>query len=161
MWALAQQTARSATHPSSIRYNKSSASCNSFVCANDTHGARTDVGKCRDCGGRRTRPSDSSRAYFSATRQSKLQGRTIKSRVHGMLLSSASRLFPATIPIMPNKVVETPYPLIDADPHASRVIGYFRPSDYAAWAAATAAFPAALYFWGMRVQFNYVTLLRF
>ncbi len=51
---------------------------------------------------------------------------------------------------MPNKVVETPYPLIDADPHASRVIRYFRPSDYAVWAGATAAFPAALYFWGMR-----------
>ncbi|KAF8817486.1 hypothetical protein BYT27DRAFT_7074883 [Phlegmacium glaucopus] len=50
---------------------------------------------------------------------------------------------------MPSKVVETPYPLIDADPHASRVIRYLRPSDYAAWAGATAAFPAALYFWEM------------
>lgn len=49
---------------------------------------------------------------------------------------------------MPNKVIETPYPLIDADPHASRVIRYFRPSDYAVWAGATAAFPAALIFWG-------------
>ncbi|KAF8159597.1 NADH-ubiquinone oxidoreductase complex I, 21 kDa subunit-domain-containing protein [Crassisporium funariophilum] len=48
-----------------------------------------------------------------------------------------------------NKVVETSYPLIDADPHASRVIRYFRPSDYVAWAGATAAFPAALYFWEM------------
>jgi hypothetical protein len=51
---------------------------------------------------------------------------------------------------MPNKVVETPYPLIDADPHALRVIRYFRPSDYATWAGATAAFPAAIYAWGMK-----------
>ena len=50
---------------------------------------------------------------------------------------------------MPSKVVDTPYPLIDSDPHASRVIRYFRPSDYATIAAGTAAFPAALYFWGM------------
>ncbi|KAJ8591782.1 NUXM, NADH-ubiquinone oxidoreductase subunit [Rhizopogon salebrosus TDB-379] len=50
---------------------------------------------------------------------------------------------------MPNKVVTTPYPLIDADPHASRVVRYFRSSDYATWAAGTAAFPAALYFWNM------------
>jgi hypothetical protein len=49
---------------------------------------------------------------------------------------------------MPEKIVHTPYPLIDLDPHASRVIKYFRPSDYAAWAAATAAFPSALYLWG-------------
>jgi len=49
---------------------------------------------------------------------------------------------------MPEKIVETPYPLIDSDPHASRVVRYFRPSDYAAWAGATAAFPSALYFWG-------------
>ncbi|KZT65744.1 hypothetical protein DAEQUDRAFT_731038 [Daedalea quercina L-15889] len=48
---------------------------------------------------------------------------------------------------MPEKVIETPYPLIDADPHASRVIRYMRPSDYGVWAAGTGAFPAALYFW--------------
>ncbi|RDX54288.1 hypothetical protein OH76DRAFT_1479293 [Lentinus brumalis] len=48
---------------------------------------------------------------------------------------------------MPNKVVETPFPLIDADPHAGRVIRYMRPSDYAVWAGATGAFPAALYLW--------------
>ncbi|KAH8093782.1 NADH-ubiquinone oxidoreductase complex I, 21 kDa subunit-domain-containing protein [Cristinia sonorae] len=48
---------------------------------------------------------------------------------------------------MPNKVVETPYPLIDADPHAGRVIRYLRPSDYVAWAGLTAAFPGALYLW--------------
>ncbi|KAI0073257.1 hypothetical protein K474DRAFT_1666805 [Panus rudis PR-1116 ss-1] len=50
---------------------------------------------------------------------------------------------------MPTKVVETPYPLIDADPHASRVIRYLRPSDYAVWAGATGAFPAAIYFWDL------------
>ncbi|KAJ3517748.1 hypothetical protein NLJ89_g300 [Agrocybe chaxingu] len=50
---------------------------------------------------------------------------------------------------MPTKVVETEYPLIDSDPHASRVMRYMRPSDYAAWGAATAGFPAALYFWEM------------
>ncbi|KAF9480497.1 NUXM, NADH-ubiquinone oxidoreductase subunit [Pholiota conissans] len=50
---------------------------------------------------------------------------------------------------MPNKVVETQYPLIDSDPHASRVIRYFRPSDYGVWAAVTAAFPATLYFMDM------------
>ncbi|KAG6885115.1 hypothetical protein C0993_005789 [Termitomyces sp. T159_Od127] len=48
---------------------------------------------------------------------------------------------------MPSKVIETPYPLIDSDPHASRVIRYMRPSDYAVWAASTGAFPAALYAW--------------
>ncbi|KAF8141688.1 NADH-ubiquinone oxidoreductase complex I, 21 kDa subunit-domain-containing protein [Boletus reticuloceps] len=50
---------------------------------------------------------------------------------------------------MPDKVVKTPYPLIDGDPHFSRVVRYFRPSDYATWAASTAAFPAALYLWNM------------
>ena len=57
------------------------------------------------------------------------------------------------VPIMSNnlnKVVETPYPLIDADPHASRVVRYFRPSDYATWAGSTIAFPAAIYAWGMK-----------
>ena len=49
---------------------------------------------------------------------------------------------------MPNKVVETPYPLIDADPHAGRVIRYMRLSDLAVWAGATAGFPTALYLWG-------------
>ncbi|KAG5639083.1 hypothetical protein H0H81_007027 [Sphagnurus paluster] len=48
---------------------------------------------------------------------------------------------------MPEKFTETPYPLIDSDPHASRVIRYFRPSDYAVWAGATGAFPSALYCW--------------
>lgn len=60
---------------------------------------------------------------------------------------------------MPNKVVETPYPLIDADPHASRVIRYLRPSDYAAWAGMTAAFPSALYLWGEHCPIVFIALL--
>ncbi|KII87175.1 hypothetical protein PLICRDRAFT_176958 [Plicaturopsis crispa FD-325 SS-3] len=48
---------------------------------------------------------------------------------------------------MPEKVIETPYPLIDADPHFTRVVRYFRWTDYATWAGATAAAPAALYAW--------------
>ncbi|KAH9935912.1 NADH-ubiquinone oxidoreductase complex I, 21 kDa subunit-domain-containing protein [Epithele typhae] len=48
---------------------------------------------------------------------------------------------------MPDKTVETPFPLIDADPHAGRVIRYMRPSDYATWAGMTAAFPGLLYAW--------------
>ncbi|KAL8276999.1 hypothetical protein RQP46_010634 [Phenoliferia psychrophenolica] len=39
----------------------------------------------------------------------------------------------------------TPFPLVDADPHAARVIKYFRGSDYALWATGTAAAPAAVY----------------
>ncbi|KAA1468833.1 hypothetical protein DENSPDRAFT_772002 [Dentipellis sp. KUC8613] len=50
---------------------------------------------------------------------------------------------------MPDKVVDTPYPLIDADPHFSRVVRYMRPSDYAVWAGATGAFPGMLYLWEM------------
>lgn len=44
--------------------------------------------------------------------------------------------------------LKTPYPLVDADPHAGRVIRYFRSSDYALWAAGTAAAPGALYAMG-------------
>jgi len=40
------------------------------------------------------------------------------------------------------------YPLIDVDPHAGRVIRYFRSSDYAVWAASTIAVPSALLLWG-------------
>ncbi|CAD6889916.1 unnamed protein product [Tilletia controversa] len=43
------------------------------------------------------------------------------------------------------KEVAHPFPLIDADPHFSRVVRYFRSSDYLAWAGLTAAFPGALY----------------
>ncbi|KAJ7850053.1 NADH-ubiquinone oxidoreductase complex I, 21 kDa subunit-domain-containing protein, partial [Mycena olivaceomarginata] len=41
----------------------------------------------------------------------------------------------------------TKYPPIDADPHASRVIRYMRPSDYGTWAAYTAGTPAAFWAW--------------
>jgi hypothetical protein len=90
--------------------------------------------------------------------QSKLQGRIIWSRVHKSLSTVCCSRVEYQ---MPNKVVETPYPLIDADPHASRVVRYFRPSDYATWAGATAAFPTALYAWGMRVPVSYVASIRF
>ncbi|CAE6412999.1 unnamed protein product [Rhizoctonia solani] len=46
---------------------------------------------------------------------------------------------------MPLKQTSTPYPLLDADPHFNRVVRYFRPSDYAVWAGATVAAPAALF----------------
>jgi hypothetical protein len=47
-------------------------------------------------------------------------------------------------------VTGTPrYPVIDTDPHAFRVVRYFRPTDYATWATVTAAFPASMYLWGM------------
>ncbi|KAG0749545.1 hypothetical protein G6F57_002075 [Rhizopus arrhizus] len=45
---------------------------------------------------------------------------------------------------MPIKEFNQSYPVIDTDPHFSRVVRYFRPSDYAAWAAGTAAAPALL-----------------
>ena len=41
-----------------------------------------------------------------------------------------------------------PYPLIDIDPHFSRVVRYFRPSDYAAWGALGFGTPALYYDWG-------------
>ena len=43
------------------------------------------------------------------------------------------------------KQLDTPYPVIDADPHFSRVVRSFRGSDYVAMAGATAAFPSAIY----------------
>jgi len=46
--------------------------------------------------------------------------------------------------VMPIKDVETPYPVIDKDPHFFRVVRYFRPSDYASWAAGAAAAPAIM-----------------
>ncbi|CAN3365007.1 hypothetical protein DICA3_F14708 [Diutina catenulata] len=39
------------------------------------------------------------------------------------------------------------YELIDSDPHFSRVVGYFRPSDYGVWAASTVGMPVALAAW--------------
>ncbi|KAF7289519.1 hypothetical protein HMN09_01346100 [Mycena chlorophos] len=40
-----------------------------------------------------------------------------------------------------------PYPLIDTDPTAGRVLAYMRPTDYAQWAGYTAGTPALLYAW--------------
>ncbi|KAF5377747.1 hypothetical protein D9757_008065 [Collybiopsis confluens] len=48
---------------------------------------------------------------------------------------------------MPDKVLQTPYPVIDIDPHFSRVIRYFRATDYAVWAATTLAVPGAFLAW--------------
>lgn len=49
---------------------------------------------------------------------------------------------------MPVKIPQnSPYPLIDADPHFTRVLGYMRGSDYATWAGAAAAGPGA--FWAL------------
>ncbi|KAI8371689.1 NADH-ubiquinone oxidoreductase complex I, 21 kDa subunit-domain-containing protein [Radiomyces spectabilis] len=45
---------------------------------------------------------------------------------------------------MPVKEFNTPYPVIDTDPHFGRVVRYFRTSDYATWAGLTAAGPAIL-----------------
>lgn len=39
------------------------------------------------------------------------------------------------------------YELIDVDPHLRRVVSYMRPSDYGAWAASAAFFPASLRIW--------------
>ncbi|KAK4686246.1 hypothetical protein P7C73_g3885, partial [Tremellales sp. Uapishka_1] len=50
---------------------------------------------------------------------------------------------------MPVKEFSTPYPLIDSDPHAGRVVRYMRSSDYALWAGATVAGPGLLYLYGM------------
>lgn len=45
---------------------------------------------------------------------------------------------------MPQKEFNQPYPVIDNDPHFFRVVRYMRPTDYAAWAAGTAAAPGLL-----------------
>ncbi|KAJ3847853.1 NADH-ubiquinone oxidoreductase complex I, 21 kDa subunit-domain-containing protein [Lentinula lateritia] len=49
---------------------------------------------------------------------------------------------------MPEKELTTPYPVIDIDPHFTRVVRYFRPTDYATWGATTLGVPAALLAWG-------------
>lgn len=49
---------------------------------------------------------------------------------------------------MPLLQTHRDFPLIDSDPHFARVVRYFRPSDYATWAVATAAGPTALYLFG-------------
>jgi len=46
-------------------------------------------------------------------------------------------------PIVPPKQIKTDYPLIDSDPHAKRVFGYARRSDYAWGAGAATVCPLA------------------
>ncbi|KAG8760659.1 hypothetical protein FRC14_002340 [Serendipita sp. 396] len=41
-----------------------------------------------------------------------------------------------------------PYPVIDTDPHAFRVVRYFRTRDYATWGTTAVGIPAAFYVWG-------------
>ncbi|ORY32113.1 NADH-ubiquinone oxidoreductase complex I, 21 kDa subunit-domain-containing protein [Naematelia encephala] len=48
---------------------------------------------------------------------------------------------------MPIQDVEHPYPLIDSDPHFSRVIRYMRPVDLGIWAGVTAFMPALVRVW--------------
>jgi hypothetical protein len=48
---------------------------------------------------------------------------------------------------MPQKEIPTPYPVIDADPHFSRVLGYMRPNDYLLAGSAAAAGPVLLTMW--------------
>ncbi|KAJ3932894.1 MAG: NADH-ubiquinone oxidoreductase complex I, 21 kDa subunit-domain-containing protein [Lentinula lateritia] len=48
---------------------------------------------------------------------------------------------------MPEKVLNTPYPVIDIDPHFTRVVRYFRATDYATWGATTVGVPGALLAW--------------
>ena len=70
-----------------------------------------------------------------------------------LVTASVTRQSRSSSPAMPTqKFVSTPYKLIDSDPHASRVISYTRPSDFALWGGATAAAPGALYLWGEHLE---------
>lgn len=51
------------------------------------------------------------------------------------------------------------YPLIDADPHFSRVMRYLRPTDYIWWAGATASFPVLMALWGRLFSLSLVFTL--
>jgi hypothetical protein len=55
---------------------------------------------------------------------------------------------PYSLPLVDSNALKLPYPLVDADPHFNRVVKYFRPSDYATWAAGAAIAPAAIYGFG-------------
>ena len=54
--------------------------------------------------------------------------------------------------------LNTAFTPIDSDPHFKRVVSYFRPSDYVAWAGATAAFPSALYLMGQCMTASVTTI---
>ena len=47
-----------------------------------------------------------------------------------------------------NSTSQPQYPLIDSDPHFSRVVRYMRDTDYAVWTAATVGWPTLLAIWG-------------
>ncbi|GAA5917360.1 hypothetical protein JCM6882_006336, partial [Rhodosporidiobolus microsporus] len=44
-----------------------------------------------------------------------------------------------------NNALNQPFPVVDADPHFNRVVRYFRPTDYAVWAAGAGVAPAIVY----------------
>ncbi|TIB30527.1 hypothetical protein E3P86_03489 [Wallemia ichthyophaga] len=48
---------------------------------------------------------------------------------------------------MPSPESPGQFPLIDVDPHFSRVVRFFRPSDYVAWGALSTATPGLYYAW--------------
>ncbi|MCJ1410712.1 hypothetical protein MMC19_004798 [Ptychographa xylographoides] len=56
---------------------------------------------------------------------------------------------------VPSKTLDTPFPLIDNDPHIRRVIAYARPSDYVAGAAIGVAGPGMMLLWE-RIAPSYV-----
>lgn len=48
---------------------------------------------------------------------------------------------------MPVKHLDTPYPVIDVDPHFTRVVSYMRPNDYLLWGGVTASGPLVMALW--------------
>jgi len=50
-------------------------------------------------------------------------------------------------PYVPSKTLDTPYPLIDNDPHIKRVLHYMRPSDYVAGTAIGLFGPSMMLLW--------------
>ena len=101
-----------------------------------------------DCGGggRRGEQGESDLAFATGVLGPSATPGVVLSHVRHSI--SHSLRLPHITAKMPDNVVQSPYPLIDADPHFSRVVRYMRPSDYTVWAGATAAFPSAIYFWG-------------
>ncbi|GAA6022726.1 hypothetical protein JCM10207_008079 [Rhodosporidiobolus poonsookiae] len=49
------------------------------------------------------------------------------------------------LPTQDHNNLNTPFPVVDSDPHFNRVVRNFRTSDYALWGAATGIAPAAIY----------------
>lgn len=65
-----------------------------------------------------------------------------------LIVNSQATLLSIVYNEMPTLEQKGQYPLIDIDPHFSRVVRFFRVSDYAAWAALSAGTPALYYAWG-------------